>query len=116
MGLGRRARKLLTPGAGYEQALTERRRRVLERMTAPGGARTALGRGRRWWWVAAGVAAVLLVVVLATVPRAPRRRQPAPPERQVAQVPADSGREVTQVNLVYDGVQIVWVFDSQFEP
>ena len=91
---------------------------------------------RRWWWVAASAAAMVLAVLLAWRPTAPvahpttpqeqtpgavveRETDAAPapefdPSTAIAAAPAK--REVTEVRFLWDGVQIVWLFDSHFKP
>lgn len=114
--LGRWARESLTPLPGYEEELAERRRRVLEGIRGPGLGHRPVRYLRRWWWVAASVAAVVLAAVVTNEFSTPE--EPAHPGSHtgVAQRPVEQPREVIKVVYVHEGVQIVWMFDSQFEP
>jgi anti-sigma factor RsiW len=114
--LGRRVRGDFTPLPKYEEELAERRRRMLERLSGRSPDRRTSRYFRRWWWVAAGVAALVLAAVVSHEFRPPEQPgQPGAP-RDVAQRPAEEPREVIKVVYAHEGVQIVWVFDSQFEP
>ena len=120
--LGRKAREALIPANDPGPALAERRERVLAQIgeQAPRARRVRVV--RRWWWVAASAAAMVLAAFLAWRPLAPvvepRPEAPLEPEAtptvEIAQAPGE--RKVTEVRFFWDGVQIVWVFDSHFKP
>ena len=127
--LGRQARELLAPPEGSEQAVAERREWVLAQIREPVSPPRRLRFVRRWRWLAASAAAMVLAVFLARRPTAPVVEQPtviveqepeAPPtpgpDSSVAIAEAPAERTVTEVRFFWDGVQIVWFFDSHFKP
>jgi len=114
--LGRRVRGGLTPLPGYEEELAGRRRRMLERISRRSPEHRTSRYFRRWWWVAAGVAALVLAAVVSHEFTAPEQPGQAGASHDVAQQPAEEPREVIKVVYAHEDVQIVWVFDSQFEP
>ena len=120
--LGRKARELLVPQEHSERELAERREQVLAQIREPAPRIGRIRFVRRWWWVAASAAAMVLAAFLAwrplapvvePRPEAPPAPEPTPPV-EIAQAPAE--RKVTEVRFFWDGVQIVWVFDSHFKP
>ena len=135
--LGRKGRELLAPAEGSELALSKCRERLLARIEHQALRIGHLRLVRRWWWVAASAAAIVLAAFLAWRPTAPVVEQPTTPEDrlpkavveqepealpapeatppvEIAQAPAE--RKVTEVRFFWDGVQIVWIFDSHFKP
>jgi len=145
LGLGRKAHELLVPPQGFEHALIERRERALAQIEEQASRIRRLRFVRRWWWVAASAAAMVLAVFLAwrrpasvePPPRVIVEQQPTTPGDQLpsavveqepeappapelsppvetAEAPAE--RKVTEVRFFWDGVQIVWLFDSDFKP
>ncbi len=135
--LGRKSRELLVPAKDHGPALAERRERVLAQIGDEAPRARSLHLVRRWWWVAASAAAMVLAAFLAWPPTGAVVEQPtipqeqtpeavvereteAPPEPElnppVATAEAPAERKVTEVRFLWDGVQIVWIFDSHFKP
>ncbi len=120
--LGRKARELLVPANDPGPALAERREWVLAQIGEQAPRAMRLRFVRRWRWVAASAAAIVLAAFLAWRPLAPvvEPGPQAPPEPEpdspVAIAEAPRERKVTEVRFFWDGVQIVWFFDSHFKP
>ncbi|GAH84105.1 unnamed protein product [marine sediment metagenome] len=142
--LGRKGRELLVPAKDPGPALAERRGWVLAQIGEEAPRARRLHLVRRWWWVAASAAAIVLAVFLAwratgsveqsrtivveqpttpedELPKAVVEQEPeappapeATPPVEIAKAPVE--RKVTEVRFFWDGVQIVWFFDSHFKP